>query len=205
MEQHPVRGGDQAAVVGPAAGVALRLGAVAERRGQFLEVGRGQRGERAPGLDQQPHHDPFGGALDHMAAVVQVGGRRGEPGEVAGERAAPGRGEQPADLAVGQVVVAGPAAGRAASGRSGTVAARPSAAAAWSGVRRRTRPGRASDRGTPGPRRGSSASRARRRPTIAGSRRPARPRRGRRRRAVQPWARCSSPRSWWRWRSRAVS
>ena len=107
-----MRRGDQAAVVGPAAGVALRLGAVAERRGQFVEVGRGQRGERPAGLDQQPHRDPFGGTLDHMAAVVQVGGCRGEPGEVTGERAAPGRGEQPADLAVGQVVVAGPAAAR---------------------------------------------------------------------------------------------
>ena len=67
VEQHPVRRGDQAAVVRPAAGVALRLGAGAERRRQLREVGRGQRGQRPPGLDQQPHHDPFGGALDDVA------------------------------------------------------------------------------------------------------------------------------------------
>jgi hypothetical protein len=110
VEQHPVRRGDQAAVVGPAAGVALRLGAAAERRGQLLDVRAGERGQRPPGLDQQPRHDAFRGALDDVSAVVQVGGRGGEPRDIGRERAAPGGGEQPTDLAVGEVVIARSAA-----------------------------------------------------------------------------------------------
>ena len=54
----------------------------------------------------RPDDDAFGGAAHGVSAVIQIGRRGSERRELAGERAAPGLGEQPTDLA-GQVVIAG--------------------------------------------------------------------------------------------------
>lgn len=108
MEQHPMPGQHQATVVGPAGPVPLRLPIAPQRRGQVIKIGRSDLLQLLAGLNQSPDDDAFGDALDDMAAVVQIGGGRGEPGQVAGQPAASGLGEQPTDLAVGQVVIAGP-------------------------------------------------------------------------------------------------
>ncbi len=82
VEQHPVGGADHRAVGGPAAAVAAGLGAAAKRRGQLVEVGVVSCVQRPAGLDQQPDDDAFGGAADGVSAVVQVGRRGGERGDV---------------------------------------------------------------------------------------------------------------------------
>ena len=108
VEQHPVRGKDQRAVVDPAAAVAFRLGAAVQRGGQLVHVRGDQLVEPSAGLDQQPQHHPFGDAFDDALAVVEIGCRGGEPSNVSGEHAAACLREQATDLAVRQVVVARP-------------------------------------------------------------------------------------------------
>ena len=113
VEQHPVRGADQRRGRWPSC---WRCPSPRRSRGTPRSVppGRPRSARRAAARSGSAAAATTRSAarLITWLAVVQVGGRRGEPGEVAGERAAPSRGEQPADLAVGQVVVARSAAGR---------------------------------------------------------------------------------------------
>jgi len=106
VEQHPVSRADHGAVGGPGGGFAAGLGVSVQRRGQLVEVGSVQLGQRPAGLDEQPDDDAFGGTAHGVSAVVELGRSGSERGDLAGQRTATGLGEQPADLA-GQVVIAG--------------------------------------------------------------------------------------------------
>ena len=107
MKQHPMRRADHGALSVPGDGFAVGLGALVQRRGQLVEVGGAQLGQRPAGLDEQPHDDAFGGAAHGVGTVIELARRSGERGDFGGQRAAASLGEQPADLAA-QVVIAGP-------------------------------------------------------------------------------------------------
>ena len=104
--EHRPRRVQIAAIVLPACSLRVRAGA--ERGLELAQVLDAKRSQLAPGLDQKPAEHPLGGPCADVLGEPKLRGRMLKARQIALESAARGELNEARELAVHQVVVAGP-------------------------------------------------------------------------------------------------